>query len=221
MKRSFYVWGLLILILIIDQWSKIWIKLNMPMGDSFLVFGQAWFRIYFIENPGMAFGMELGGSYGKLILSVFRIIACFGIAYYLWRWIKEEKSLLFLCTITLILAGAVGNIIDCAFYGLIFTESSPIEPATMTAIGEGYAPFLHGRVVDMLYFPLFEVQLPFMDKPFRFFEPIFNIADTSISIGVALLLIFHKRFFPEDKNKETAVAEEKSMPMNTLPEDKA
>ena len=192
----------------------------MPMGDSFLVFGQSWFRIYFTENPGMAFGMELGGSYGKLALSVFRIIACSGIAYFLWRWIKEGKSMLFLSTITLILAGALGNIIDCAFYGLIFSESTPLQPAVMTPFGEGYAPFLHGRVVDMLYFPLFEIKLPFMEQPFRFFEPIFNIADTAISIGVGLLLIFHKRFFPEEpKAEKTAYQSTDSIAENNAQEE--
>lgn len=165
------------------------------MGESFNVFGLSWFKIYFTENPGMAFGMELGGEYGKLALSLFRVIAVCFIAYYLFTLVKKNASWGLLASITLILAGAMGNILDSMFYGLIFTESGTHIPAKMTEFGDGYASFLHGRVVDMLYFPLIE-------KPFRFFQPIFNIADAAISVGVALLIIFYRRFFPEVDNKE-------------------
>lgn len=167
------------------------------MGESIEIF--SWFKIYFTENPGMAFGMELGGEYGKLALSLFRVIAVGFISYYLFTLVKKNASWGLLASITLILAGAVGNILDSMFYGLIFTESGTHIPAKMTEFGDGYASFLHGRVVDMLYFPLIE-------KPFRFFQPIFNIADAAISVGVALLIIFYRRFFPEVENKEGAIS---------------
>lgn len=167
------------------------------MGESIEIF--SWFKIYFTENPGMAFGMELGGEYGKLALSLFRVIAVGFISYYLFTLVKKNASWGLLASITLILAGAVGNILDSMFYGLVFTESGTHIPAKMSEFGDGYASFLHGRVVDMLYFPLIE-------KPFRFFQPIFNIADAAISVGVALLIIFYRRFFPEVENKEGTIS---------------
>jgi len=206
-KRSVFVWLLLLFVLLVDQWLKIWVKLNMAMGEEFRVFGLSWFRIHFTENPGMAFGMELGGSYGKLILSSFRIIAVGFISYYLYTLVKRQVSWGLLASITLILAGAVGNIIDSALYGLIFTESGTHTPAKMVGFGEGYAGALHGRVVDMLYFPLIE-------KPFHFFQPIFNIADASISIGVGLLIIFYRRFFAEESKEEN---KEESPKVETAP----
>lgn len=182
------------------------------MGESFDVLGLSWFKIYFTENPGMAFGMELGGSYGKLALSLFRVVAVFFIAYYLFTLVKKNSSWGLLASITLILAGAMGNILDSMFYGLIFTESGTHIPAKMTEFGDGYASFLHGRVVDMLYFPLIE-------KPFRFFQPIFNIADASISVGVAMLIIFYRRFFPEIENKEVKTTDDSEQFINTFAAD--
>jgi signal peptidase II len=211
-KRSYFVWALLFLVLLFDQWLKIWVKLNMAMGESFDVLGLSWFKIYFTENPGMAFGMELGGSYGKLALSLFRVVAVFFIAYYLFTLVKKNSSWGLLASITLILAGAMGNILDSMFYGLIFTESGTHIPAKMTEFGDGYASFLHGRVVDMLYFPLIE-------KPFRFFQPIFNIADASISVGVAMLIIFYRRFFPEIENKEVKTTDDSEQFINTFAAD--
>lgn len=172
------------------------------MGQSFNFFGggQDWFQIYFTENPGMAFGLEFGGSIGKLALSLFRIVAVGFITYYLYFLIKQKKSYGLTVSISLIWAGAVGNILDSIFYGLIFTESTVHTVATLTGIGEGYASFLHGRVVDMLYFPLIEGHYPSWfpvvgGQHFQFFQPIFNIADTSISVGVGLVILFYRRFF--------------------------
>ncbi len=210
MKRSVFVWLLLLFVLFIDQWLKIWVKLNMAMGEEFQVFGLSWFRIHFTENNGMAFGMELGGGYGKLILSSFRIIAVGFISYYLYTLVKKRASWGLLASISLILAGALGNIIDSAVYGLIFTESGTHTPAKWVGIGEGYASALHGRVVDMLYFPLIE-------KPFHFFQPIFNIADASISIGVGLLIVFYRRFFAEDAKTEEEKKEETLAKSEELP----
>jgi signal peptidase II len=205
LKRSYLAIGLILLVLLIDQTVKIWVKLHMKIGDSFNFFGKGhdWFQIYFTENPGMAFGLELGGDYGKLALSLFRIVAVGFITYYLYILCKQKKSLGLVASIALIWAGAVGNILDSIFYGLIFSGSLH-QVATVTAFGEGYASFLHGKVVDMLHFPLIEGHyprwFPFVGgQGFKFFEPIFNIADTSISVGVGMVIVFYRRFFSEPK----------------------
>jgi len=196
--------GVVFLILFIDQVIKIWIKTHFYLGESYHVFGSNWFQIHFIENYGMAFGMEFAGSYGKIMLSIFRIIAICAIAWYIFYLAKRKTSIYLIITISLIFAGAIGNIIDSAFYGLIFNESTPFDKAVLFPDGGGYATFLHGRVVDMFYFPLFTVQfpswLPFWGgKMFTFFEPVFNIADATITVGVFILLIFQKRLFREQK----------------------
>jgi signal peptidase II len=203
LKRSHLAIGLILLVLLIDQSLKIWVKLNMEMGEHFNVFGegQNWFQIFFTENPGMAFGFEFGGDYGKLALSLFRILAVSFITYYLYILIRQKKSYGLITSIALIWAGAVGNILDSAFYGLLFTNSHHAGGlASWATSGDGYADFLHGRVVDMLYFPLVEGHypqwFPFVGgKHFQFFQPIFNVADTSISVGVLLIIIFYQRFF--------------------------
>ena len=187
------------LVLIIDQVSKIWVKTQMLYDESIAVFGD-WFFIHFIENPGMAFGLEFGGDWGKLALSLFRIFAIVLIALFLLKLIRKKANSGLIISIALILAGAVGNIIDSAFYGLIFSESSYFEAATMFPAEGGYASFLHGKVVDMLYFPLFEGNFPewmpiWGGEHFLFFRPIFNIADSAISIGVFIILLNQKRFF--------------------------
>ena len=209
MKRSYLAIGLIFLVLLIDQIVKIWIKLNMRIGESFNFFGkgQDWFQIYFTENPGMAFGLELGGDYGKLALSLFRIVAVGFITYYLIILCKQKKSYGLVASIALIWAGAVGNILDSIFYGLVFTKSSVHTLATMTNFGHGYAGFLHGKVVDMLYFPLIEGHypkwFPFVGgEHFLFFQPIFYIADTSISVGVGMVVVFHRKFFNEGKKSK-------------------
>lgn len=172
----------------------------MHLGDEFPVLGN-WFYIHFVENPGMAFGMEFGGDWGKLALSLFRIVAVFGIGYYLFKMAKDAHKGFRVC-VALIFAGAIGNILDSAFYGLIFNESFN-QIATFMPEGGGYASFLHGRVVDMFYFPLFDAFFPewfpiWGGEHFMFFRPVFNVADAAISIGIALIFIFNKRFFKKE-----------------------
>ena len=180
----------IIALLVIDQVVKIWIKTHMMIGDEFSVFGD-WFKIHFIENNGMAFGMELGGGkWGKTVLSVFRLIAVGGIAWYLGRLIKEKAPMGVILSFGLIFCGAIGNIIDSAFYGMIFSDSYS-QVATMFPHGGGYSSFLHGKVVDMLYFPLYEGFLPqwipiWGGDFFVFFRPVFNLADSYITIGCLL-----------------------------------
>ena len=191
-------------VLILDQWLKVWIKLHFTLGEELPVIGN-WFKLYFTENNGMAFGLEFAGQWGKLFLSVFRIIAVSGIVVYLFFLTRKgnRKGLEF--SASLILAGALGNIIDSAFYGMIFTHSTYHTVATLVSgDAHGYASFLHGKVVDMLYFPLVDIprsQAPswmpgFLfgpDNHFIFFRPIFNIADASITIGVGWLLLFERK----------------------------
>ncbi len=150
----------IILILVIDQVSKIWVKTNMSLYESIEIV--SWFKIYFVENPGMAFGLELGegGSFGKLFLSLFRIVAIGFIGYYLYSLVKKGYKTGYIVCIALILAGAFGNIIDSVFYGEIFSASYAGHVASLVPLGEGYAGWLHGKVVDMLYFPLIESTFP-------------------------------------------------------------
>ncbi len=185
-------------ILVADQILKIWVKTHMVIGEEIPLFGK-WGMIHFIENNGMAFGMEMGGRPGKLILSIFRIIAIFGIAWFLNSLIEKKANLGFILAVSAIIAGAVGNIIDSAFYGMIFNEGYS-QPAILFPPGGGYSSFLHGRVVDMLYFPIINTTWPDW-SPFRpgesfiFFRPVFNIADSAITCGVISILIFQKRMF--------------------------
>ncbi len=201
MKRK-YIALLIVGLLVIDQIVKIIIKTNMTLGESIHVFG-SWFEIYFIENEGAAFGMSLGGSYGKLILSLFRLVAVGIIGWYINYLWKKKAPTGILVGISLILAGAMGNIIDSAFYGLVFSESTYTTVATAFPPGGGYAGFLHGKVVDMLHFPLFTIHdvpswlgwLTGGDGEFTFFAPVFNIADSYISIAVFYLALFQWRYF--------------------------
>ena len=185
------------ILLLIDQVVKIWIKTHMTIGESIPVFGN-WFQIYFIENNGMAFGMQFGGTVGKFLLTALRLVLIGVIIYYLRRLVKEGASRAFLTGISLILVGAIGNVIDSMFYGLIFSESTFTQFATIFPEGGGYAPFMFGKVVDMLYFPMIDIVLPDW-VPFRggeqfiFFRPIFNIADSCITIGVFFLLLFRRK----------------------------
>lgn len=159
-----------------------------------------WFILHFTENEGMAFGMKFGGSFGKIILSIFRIIAVALIGVYLIRIIKRKAPFGLVISISFIFAGALGNIIDSAFYGMIFSASGFHEPAMFLPPGGGYSSFLHGKVVDMLYFPIIQGYypswVPFLgDSAFIFFRPVFNLADSSITIGVLILILFQRKFF--------------------------
>jgi len=206
-KRLKIVLLIIIGVLLADQLIKIYIKTHFAMGDEHVFF--PWFRIHFTENPGMAFGLEFGGFFGKLILSVFRICAAaFGI-YYLRQIIIKKYHVGYVAAIAFVFAGAVGNILDSMFYGIFFSESSNFEIARFMPPEGGYAGFLHGRVVDMFYFPLVEGYFPkwlpiWGGEEFMFFRPIFNLADASISTGVILILLFQKRFFKENQLAEKA-----------------
>ena len=202
--------------LLIDQISKIWIKTTMPLGDQFPVMGD-WFYIHFVENNGMAFGWDFGGEHGKLALSLFRVFAIGGIGYYLYKLIVSQKHFLLIISISLIFAGALGNIIDSLFYGIIFDASGPFYVAQAFPAEGGYASLFHGKVVDMLYFPLIEGYYPDWapivgGDYFAFFRPVFNIADSSITIGVTMLIVFQKQFFndSEEEVKEDLKTEESS-----------
>ena len=192
---------LILFILAADQVFKIWVKTNMVIGEEIFVLGN-WFILHFIENNGMAFGMEMGGKAGKLILSLFRIVASVGIGWYIFHLIRHKAHPGLILAVSAIFAGAVGNIIDSAFYGMIFSESY-YDPAVVCPPGGGYSSFLHGRVVDMLYFPVIDTTWPEWSpiKPGQslvFFRPVFNIADSAVSVGVFMIILFQKRFFKEE-----------------------
>ena len=182
-----------ILAIFIDQISKIYVKTHFQLGEEVVVFAD-WFKIHFTENNGMAWGFEFGGKAGKLFLTLFRVVAVTGIVYWLWQSIKRKAHTAVIIAIALILAGAVGNIIDSVFYGVIF-DSSYHNVATLFS-DNPYGELFHGKVVDMLYFPIYE------GENFTFFNAIFNGADSWITIGVALLFLFNKQAFPKEE-KET------------------
>lgn len=193
---------LVFLILLVDQVSKLYIKTHFVLGEEIKVF--EWFRIHFIENEGMAWGTKIPGDYGKLFLTLFRIVAVFGIAYWLWDSVRKHSSNYLIVAVSLILAGAFGNIIDSVFYGVIFNDSYH-APATLFS-EHPYDTWFHGKVVDMLYFPIWKGNLPewlpFVGgNYFTFFNAIFNIADMAISTGVGILIVFNKKAFGPDKNE--------------------
>ena len=184
-------------LLLIDQAVKIWIKTHMTIGESIPVFGD-WFQIYFIENNGMAFGMQFGGAIGKFFLTALRLVLIGVIIYYVKKLIENGSSRAFLTGVALILVGAIGNVIDSMLYGIVFSESNFTQVASLFPEGGGYAPFMFGKVVDMLYFPIIDTTLPQWfpfkgGEQFIFFRPIFNIADSCITIGVFYLLLFKRK----------------------------
>ena len=202
-------WGAVLIILILltaDQALKIWIKTHMQLHESIEI--TKWFYLYFTENPGMAFGIEV---IGKLFLSVFRIIAVGFIGYYLYGLVKKNYSFRFIACIALIWARAMGNIIDSIFYGVVFDHSYG-QVATFMPAGGGYETWLHGKVVDMFYFPIVQTVMPewvpvWGGEEFVFFRPIFNLADSAICVGVFVLLIFYRHTLSESLAKETKATE--------------
>jgi signal peptidase II len=207
-KTSLAVIALVIGVLTLDQIFKIIVKTNMSIGETIPVFGR-WFLLHFVENKGMAFGVSFGGVAGKIALTLFRLVAVVLLAIFIRRMIKKEMPLGFILALGLVTAGAAGNIIDSAFYGLIFNESTYANAmvpgsgvAEMFPKGGGYAPFLQGSVVDMLYFPIIDTHwpkwLPFIGgESFQFFRPIFNLADSAITCGVGWILIFQRKALKE------------------------
>ncbi len=190
---------LILLLLVADQAVKFAVKLNMTYDESIAVFPN-WFFIRFIENPGAAFGFQLGGDYGKLLLSLFRIAAVILVGWYVGHLVRKKAPAGVVAGFALILAGALGNIIDSAFYGMIFSQSTYTTVATLFPPGGGYGTFLHGKVVDMLYFPLFTATwpqwLPWVGgNTFTFFSPVFNLADSYITVAVVYLLVFKWKYF--------------------------
>lgn len=194
-----------IALLVIDQVSKILVKTNMTLGQSINVIGD-WFQIYFVENAGMAFGMSFGGVVGKFLLSFFRIVLGVAMFLYIRKLLKrDDVPTGVIYGIAAIMCGAIGNIFDSLFYGLIFSESGFTQVATLFPEGGGYAGPFFGKVVDMLYFPIIDTTLPdwfpiWGGKPFLFFSAIFNFADSCITVGAFYLLIFQWRFFAAKEN---------------------
>ncbi len=197
LKKSILV---IIVVLLIDQISKIYIKTNFSLHEEVPVF--SWFRIVFVENKGMAWGFELPGNYGKLVLTLFRLVAITGIGYWLYDSVRKNSPKILTFCIALIFAGAFGNIIDSIFYGIIFNESTTTQIAQFMPESGGYESVFYGKVVDMIQFTFYDDILPewipfWGGKHFSFFDPVFNIADSAISIGVFLLLVFNKKAFPK------------------------
>ncbi len=192
-KRTAWIsLAVILLVIILDQWLKIWVKTSFYLGEEVEI--TSWFRLLFVQNPGMAFGWSLGS---KLFLTLFRLLAVVFGSWYLWRILRRRKVSAGLCiSISLILAGAIGNLIDCIFYGVIFNNPAPTGVATLFPEAGGYAGAFHGQVVDMLYFPICSWHWPqwmpwIGGDSFEFFHPIFNLADAAVSVGVVMLILFY------------------------------
>ncbi|MBK8555108.1 MAG: lipoprotein signal peptidase [Lewinellaceae bacterium] len=210
MKRSYFVVAIILLVLVLDQALKFYIKLNFSYNEDVSLLGLDWAHLHFVENEGMAFGFTFGWKYGKLLLSLFRLLMVGGLYLYIRLLLEAKAPLGFLTAVGLITAGAIGNIIDSAVYGLIFTES-PYHGgvAEMVSFGQGYGSFLHGKVVDMLYFPMTWIHMPdwspiWGGEDILFFSPIFNIADASITCGVLIILLFQRSFFRDNHLEKDA-----------------
>jgi signal peptidase II len=211
---------IILAIIIADQTLKYWVKTHMSYQEQIPLIG-SWFRLFFIENEGMAWGWKFGGEWGKMALTLFRLVAVIFGVFYLRGIVRKKMHPGFIICAALIFAGALGNLIDSLFYGMIYSASDVGAPlAKLFPAGGGYAGFLHGRVVDMIYMPVIEDKvLPnwipiWGGERFTFFSPIFNIADASISIGVILLLIFQKKFFKKHPHEENQTALEPNQPVN-------
>lgn len=203
------------LVLFIDQFIKIYIKTHFPLRHEIHVAGD-WFILHFVENNGMAYGMEFGGRWGKLALTTFRIVAVGGIFWYLLDIIKKKEDKLYTICIALIFAGALGNIIDSAFYGVLFSDSN-FDVARFMPEEGGYSTFLHGKVVDMFYFPIIHGHFPswfpiWGTEEFIFFRPVFNFADASITVGVAIIILYQRRFFGKKKMNPESEEEQLTPP---------
>lgn len=211
MKRPLII---IFIVLLVDQVSKFLVKTNMYLGQEFNVVGD-WFIIHFTENNGMAFGMEFGGDYGKIFLSVFRIFAVAGIGWYLHHLVKTKAHPGYINCMALVFAGAFGNIIDSVFYGRLFSDSFNRIAEFLPEEG-GYAPLLQGKVVDMLYFPIIQGHFPswfpiWANEEFLFFRPVFNVADAAITVSVACIILFQKRYFKEEKDSENSIKEKQEV----------
>jgi signal peptidase II len=210
MTKKHLAFLVIILILVADQLLKIWVKTDFYLGESRPVFGN-WFILHFVENRGMAFGVEFAGRFGKVLLTLFRLVAASAIMWYLLKLIKKGIPTGLVICIALIFAGAVGNIIDSAIYGMIFSDSYGRVAEFMPA-GGGYETFLHGSVVDMFYFPLIDTTLPNWwpvnpGQRFIFFRPVFNIADSSITVGISIILLFYRKIFNELETSKSSEIE--------------
>lgn len=218
MKKSL---AIIFLVLLFDQVLKFWVKTHMYLGQEHYIAGH-WFIITFVENPGMAFGLEFGGEYGKLALTMFRIAAVMAIGYYLLTIIKQKASNAFIVALSLIFAGAIGNIIDSIFYGVLFSASEFQPFAEFLPKAGGYGTLFHGKVVDMLHFPLMNGHFPqwfpiYGGDDFEFFRPVFNLADSAITVGVSIFIIFQKSIFNKPESIATdAHIEQSDSSINTV-----